>query len=85
MWLHQRESRVERAVSMVLDSGADMSVLPLEFKEVGVPLPKRSVLRDTQGNVMRGGALRQAVIILEDENGNQVHMRETFAALLWLM
>ena len=68
----------ERAVSMVLDSGADMSVLPLEFKEIGVPLSKRSVLRDAQGNVMRGGTLRQAVIILEDQNGNQVHMRETF-------
>lgn len=31
---------------MILDSGADLSVLPLSYGEVGTPLDKTSVLRD---------------------------------------
>lgn len=61
------------------DSGADMSVLPMNYGGVGIPLSRRSVLRDAQGNTMRGGALRQAIIVMEDDYGNQVHLRETFA------
>ena len=66
-------------VNIILDSGADMSVLPLSYKNCGKSLSKVSVLRDAQGNRMPGGALRQAVVTLEDDNGNLVEIRETFA------
>eukprot|EP00435_Cladocopium_sp_Y103_P017353 s850_g4.t1 len=65
--------------SIVLDSGADMSVLPLSYQKVGKPLSKTSVLRDAQGNRMAGGNLRQAVVELEDDLGNRVCIKETFA------
>ena len=32
-----------------------------------------------QGRTMKGGDLRQALVVLEDSEGKQVHMRETFA------
>eukprot|EP00435_Cladocopium_sp_Y103_P050701 s939_g15.t1 len=66
-------------VSIILDSGADMSVLPLSYKNYGKSLSKTSVLRDAQGNRMPGGSLRQAVVTLEDDFGNVVELRETFA------
>ena len=64
---------------VVLDSGADMSVLPLSFKDLGTPLPRKSILRDAQGNKMKGGDLRQAEVLLEDESGQWICLRETFA------
>ena len=76
---HVRAVQGDREVRIVLDSGADMSVLPLSFGKIGVPLSKKSVLRDAQGNVMKGGSLRQAVVVLQDEQGSEVHLRETFA------
>ena len=69
----------EGMTQVVLDSGADMSVLPLDCKHLGAPLPKRSILRDAQGNKMKGGDLRQAEVLMEDETGQWVCLRETFA------
>ena len=67
-------------MEVVLDSGADMSVLPLSFKGIGAPMKgRRSTLKDAQGNVMEGGSMRQAVIIMSDDVGNQILMKETFA------
>lgn len=66
-------------VNVVLDSGADMSVLPLCFKDLGTPLPCKSILRDAQGNKMKGGDLRQAEVLLEDETGHCICLRETCA------
>ena len=67
------ESRV------ILHSGADLSVLPLSYGEVGTPLDKTSVLRDAQGRKMQGGKLRQALVVIQDDMGNTMCLRETFA------
>ena len=69
----------EKGIAVILDSGADMSVLPLKFKDVGEKLTQKSVLRDAQGNRMAGGNMRQAMVELTDEAGNKVCLRETFA------
>ena len=71
--------RLENNIPVVLDSGADMSVLPMKFKNVGLALSKKSVLRDAQGNRMAGGALRQAIVELVDDEGNKACIKETFA------
>ena len=64
---------------MILDSGADLSVLPLSYGEVGTPLDKTSVLRDAQGRKMQGGKLRQALVVIRDDLCNTMCLRETFA------
>ena len=69
----------DKVVNIILDTRADMSVLPMEYFTIGKPLSKKSVLKDAQGRTMKGGDLRQALVVLEDSDGNQVHMRETFA------
>ena len=38
-----RGVRLENNIPVVLDSGADMSVLPMKFKNVGLALSKKSV------------------------------------------
>ena len=60
-------------------TGADMSVLPMSYCEAGRALNQKSILRDAQGNLMPGGALRRAVVEMEDDQGNVVRLRETFA------
>ena len=74
-----RGVRLENNIPVVLDSGADMSVLPMKFKNVGLALSKKSVLRDAQGNRMAGVALRQAIVELVDDEGNKACIKETFA------
>ena len=74
-----RKVTVNEATPIILDSGADMSVLPLEYMNVGFALSKKSVLRDAQGNIMPGGALREALVEMVDGAGNMVAIKETFA------
>eukprot|EP00435_Cladocopium_sp_Y103_P040582 s1727_g11.t1 len=66
-------------INVILDSGADLSVLPLSFGEVGTPLDKKSVLRDAQGRKMQGGNLRQALVVIKDDMDNTMCLQETFA------
>ena len=70
---------VQKDVQVILDTGADMSVLPMKYKDVGVALSRKSVLRDAQGNRMPGGMMREATIELEDDSGTKVCVNETFA------
>jgi hypothetical protein len=70
---------VNGEISVILHSGADLSVLPLSYGEVGTPLDKTSVLRDAQGRKMQGGKLRQALVVIQDDMGNTMCLRETFA------
>ena len=58
-----------------------MSVLPMSYCEAGRALNQKSISRDAQGNLMPGGALRRAVVEIEDDHdhGNVVRLRETFA------
>ena len=74
-----RKVTVNEATPIILDSGADMSVLPLEYMNVVFALGKKSVLRDAQGNIMPGGALREALVEMVDGAGNMVAIKETFA------
>lgn len=74
-----RGVRLEDDIPIVLDSGADMLVLPMKYKDIGLALSKTSVLRDAHGNQMAGGALRQAVVELVDDEGNKACIKETFA------
>ena len=69
----------EKGVPVVLDTGADMSVLPMSYSGIGKKLTQKSILRDAQRNRMAGGNMRQAVVELTDEDGNKVCLRETFA------
>ena len=64
---------------VVLDTGADVSVLPMTCADTGIPLSRKSVVRDAQGNIMVGGAIRLAIVALEGEDGHQAHLRENFA------
>ena len=57
---HVRGINSEKVVNIILDSGADMSVLPMEYFTIGKPLSRKSVLKDAQGRTMKGGDLRQA-------------------------
>ena len=74
-----RKITLDGTTPVILDSGADMSVLPLEYEKVGLALSRKSVLRDAQGNIMQGGALREALVELVDVNGTVVSIKETFA------
>ena len=76
---HVRGVSGDKVVNIILDSGADMSALPMEYFTIGKWLSKRSVLKDAEGRTMKCGDLRQALVVLEGGEGNQVHMRETFA------
>ena len=64
---------------VILDSGADISVLPMSYREVGLPIDRGTSLRDAQGGKMTNGGMRQAMIELEDEDGHLVELRESFA------
>ena len=64
---------------VILDSGADISALPMRYREVGFPLERVTSLRDAQGGKMTNGGMRQAVVELEDEEGHLVELRESFA------
>ena len=64
---------------VILDSGADILVLPMSYREVGFPLERVTSLRDAQGGKMTNGGMRQATIELEDEEGHLVELRESFA------
>ena len=70
---------LENNIPVVLDSGAGMSVLPMKFKNVGLALSKKSVLRVAQGTRMAVGAIRQAIVELVDDEGNKACIKETFA------
>ena len=52
---------------VILDSGVDISVLPMNYGEVGFPLERVTSLRDIQGGKMINGGMRQAMVELEDE------------------
>ena len=67
-----RGGNKEELVDVVLDSGADVSVLPMTYSGTGQPLTGRSILRDAQGRKMGGGELRRAVVVLQDGQGNEV-------------
>ena len=76
-----RGGNKEELVDVVLDSGADVSVLPMTYSGIGQPLTGRSILRDAQGRKMGGGELRRAVVVLQDGQGNEVQLKETSACL----
>ena len=63
---------MEEFVDVILDSGADVSVLPMAYSGIGQPLTGKSILRDAQGRKMGGGELRRAVVVLQDGQGNEV-------------
>lgn len=65
--------------AILLDSGADMSVLPERYGDVGRALPTRATLRDAQGTLMRGGQQRKAQIVLVDNSGAKMVIEEVFA------
>ena len=59
---------VEEKVKMVLDSGTDISCLPMSYSKVDGPMNGKSILRDAQYQVMRGGGgLRQAIVKMVDD------------------
>ena len=64
---------------VILDSGADISVLPMSYREVGFPIDRVTSLRDAQGGRMTNGGMRPAMIELEDEEGHLVGLGESFA------
>ena len=57
---------------VIFDTGADISVLPMSYREVGFPLERVTALRDVHGGQMTNSSVRQAVIELEDEEGHMV-------------
>ena len=66
----------------LLDTGADVSVLSMTFLQTLVShCQGRAVLRDAQGNIMGDGATRAAMVVLEGEDGHQIHNRETRESL----
>ena len=67
-----RNVNMEEFVDVILDSGADVSVLPMAYSGIGQPLTGKSILRDAQGRKMGGGELRRAVVVLQDGQGNEV-------------
>ena len=69
----------EDGTVVILDSRADISVLPMSYREVGFPLDRVTSLRDAQGGKMTNGGMRQAIIELENEEGHLVELRESFA------
>ena len=69
----------EDGTMVILDSGADISVLPMSYREVGFPIDRETSLRDAQGGKMTNGGVRQAMNELEDEDGHLVELRESFA------
>ena len=61
-----------------MKSGADASVLPESWLEVGVKQPMTELkYRDAQGNNLRIGGVRQAEVILGSGNGT-VRLKENF-------
>ena len=62
----------EGGATVTLDTGADVLVLPMSYREVGFPLDRVTSLRDAQGGKMTNGGsgVRQAMIELEDEEGH---------------
>ena len=63
---------------LILDSGADVSGLPMTYSGIGQPLARCSIVRDAEGRKMGGGELRRAVVVLQDAQGNVVQLKETF-------
>ena len=43
---------------VILDLGADISVLPMSYREVGFPIDRMTSLRDAQGRKMTNGGMR---------------------------
>ena len=76
-----RAGGVNGEISVILDSGADLSVLPLSYREVGTCLDTASVLRDAQGRKIQGGKKRHALVVIQDDMGNTMCLKDTFALL----
>ncbi|CAE7270738.1 unnamed protein product [Symbiodinium sp. CCMP2592] len=70
----------EDALDVILDSGADMSCLPLEYAQHGFDHgPHNLQLRDAQGEPLAINALREVEFVVESSTGEHVVWREVCA------
>ena len=66
--------------AIVVDSGADISVAPLRLKRHGTPQPPSGVqMQDAQGKQIVEDCTRALTITTQDNDGNEVVIREKFA------
>ena len=66
-------------VDVTFDSGADISVLPFDYFDVGEPIPgKPLVMVDAQGRKIRSGCSTKASLHVEDSTGKIVEIKEQF-------
>ena len=67
-------------VEVVMDSGADVSVAPLDFAGLGDPAgPLEVFMRDAQGHEIQQHAARYLNVEVQDDEGKWVTIREKFA------
>ncbi|CAE7337252.1 unnamed protein product [Symbiodinium sp. CCMP2592] len=68
-----------KAVDVVVDSGADVSVAPLEFRSLGRSSPNSNVLmQDAQGKQIVNHGSRALVVEVKDINGETAVIKERF-------
>ena len=66
--------------AVTLDSGADLSVLPMKFAGIGVRDPDRKVVMvDAQGREIESGGTTKATLTVECDDGRVVQINEEFA------
>ena len=76
----QSQGLCHEKVEVVVDSGADVSVAPLKYRNVGKPAKRSHVVtHDAQGKRIPETQSRVIDIEVEDEQGEKVTIREKFA------
>lgn len=64
------------AVEAILDSGNDMTVLPVTCQDLGVPQGQAPVLKDAQGNKLSVRAQRKVELIFQAVTGEKIKVRQ---------
>jgi hypothetical protein len=64
---------------VILDSGADVTVIPLRFAHKGSETSETTTLRDAQGGKIPGGNLRTVIFEARGENGERLFFRDRAA------
>ena len=64
-------------VEAILDSGSDVTVLPINYQQKGKSAGTSPVLRDAQGNELKGTSPRKVELMFEASSGDKIKVRKT--------
>ena len=69
--------RGSEVVEAILDSGSDMTVLPMSYQHYGEKIGAAPILRDAEGNRLTGASQRKVELVFKAATGQLVKVRQS--------